>query len=101
MFRESMPDEQGMLFFPLSGSGFWMKDTLIPLTAAFISAEGVIVHLEDMQPQTTVVHTSPRPYYYGQEANQGWFARNGIGVGDRVSLPWPLDPPPAEPPLCS
>jgi len=100
MFRESLPEEQGMLFFFPRGGSFWMKNTLLPLTAAFIDASGVIVHLEDMEPQTTVVHASSKPFYYGLEVNQGWFQRHGLGLGDRVTFPWAIDPPPAIPPAC-
>ena len=102
MFRKDLPENSGMLFLFAGGSGgFWMKNTLIPLTVAFIDSGGAIVHLEDMEPQTLVVHNSPRPFYYGLEANQGWFQRKGIAVGDRVTFPWPLDPPPVTPPACN
>ncbi|HXG36695.1 MAG TPA: DUF192 domain-containing protein [Dehalococcoidia bacterium] len=101
MFRASLPEDRGMLFVLGEGArGFWMKDTRIPLTAAFIDRQGTVVHLEDMQPETTDIHNSPRPYYYGLEANQGWFQRNGIAVGDKVNLPWPYEPPPAVLPGC-
>ncbi|HKZ50392.1 MAG TPA: DUF192 domain-containing protein [Dehalococcoidia bacterium] len=98
MGRQSLPEDQGMLFtFPQGQQlGFWMKDTLIPLSAAFIDQDGTIVHIEDMEPLTLTIHNTSRPYRYGLEVNQGWFARHGIGVGDRVSSkgggPLPLAP---------
>lgn len=98
MDRESMPEDQGMLFLlGSSHSGFWMKDTLLPLSVAFISKEGVIQHIEDMQPQTLTVHNTPKPYLYGLEVNQGWFEERGLKEGDTVRFPWPYDSPPKSP----
>jgi uncharacterized membrane protein (UPF0127 family) len=70
-----------------TASGFWMKDTLIPLSIAFIDAGGKIVGIQDMQPLDETLHHSPSPYRYAVEANQGWFAERGIAVGDSVTLP--------------
>jgi len=101
MLRTSMGEDYGMLFFMAPGRfGFWMKDTLIPLTAIFINADGVIVHMEDMQPQTMDIHNTTVPYYYGLEVNQGWPDRHDIAVGDAVRFPWPSNPPPGAPPSC-
>ncbi len=98
MGRESMPEDEGMLFLLGSlRSGFWMKDTLIPLSAAFISSEGVIQHIEDMEPQTLDIHNTDKPYIYGLEVNKGWFERHGVEVGDSVRFPWPYDSPPKSP----
>lgn len=89
MNRESLAEDAGMLFIwpEDTGSGFWMKDTLIPLSVAFIDAEGVIVDIQDMQPLDETLHQSPAPYRYAVEANQGWFAGHGIEPGDTVTLP--------------
>lgn len=101
MLRTSMAEDRGMLFFMAPGRfGFWMKNTLIPLTAIFINADGVIVHMEDMQPQTMDIHNTTVPYYYGLEVNQGWPGRHDIAIGDTVRFPWPSNPPPGSPPSC-
>jgi uncharacterized membrane protein (UPF0127 family) len=89
MNRESLAEDAGMLFaWPEdTESGFWMKDTLIPLSIAFIDAAGVIVDIQDMQPQDETLHYSPAQYRYAVEANQGWFARYGIEARDTAVLP--------------
>jgi uncharacterized membrane protein (UPF0127 family) len=88
MSRESLPENQGMLFvFESEGEvGFWMKDTLIPLSIAFIEGEGKVIDIQDMEPQTETVHKPDEPYLYAVEANQGWFARNGIETRSQVRL---------------
>jgi len=95
MGRESLPEDAGMLFvWPEdSSSGFWMKDTLIPLSIAFIGAAGLIVDIQDMEPLDETLHHSPQPYRYAIEANQGWFAEHRITVGDSVLLPEGVSPP--------
>ena len=86
--RTEVPNDTGMLFTDLSrNSGFWMRDTLVDLSVAFIDRCGVIVHVEDMEANTTENHNSPVPYLFGLETPQGWFARNGIAPGDIVSIP--------------
>ena len=92
MHRRQMPEHEGMLFvFEEAGvQCFWMKDTLLPLTAAFIADDGRIVNLADMQPQTEDAHCSTRPVRYVLEMNQGWFARKGLASGSRLSGP-PFD----------
>jgi hypothetical protein len=86
--RESLDANAGMLFvIEQRGPGFWMKDTTIPLSVAFIAACGEIVAIADMQPLSLQIHTTERDYRFGLEVNQGWFARNGIAVGDRVQIP--------------
>jgi uncharacterized membrane protein (UPF0127 family) len=95
MHRLSMPENHGMLFvFQQDSNGpFWNRNTFIPLTLAWITAEGVIANLTDMEP----VHPEDRPqrntlyspgvtYRYVIEANQGWYARNNVAIGDRVRL---------------
>ena len=78
---------EGGLLGNKSKAGFYMKDTLIPLSIAFIDANGTIVDIQDMQPQTTDVHYSEKPYRYAVEANQGWYGEKGIVVGDKVEVP--------------
>lgn len=92
MHRRSMPEPEGMLFvFDVPGvQCFWMKDTLLPLTAAFVADDGKIVNLADMQPQTEDSHCSDQPVRYVLEMNQGWFARKGFKDGTHLSGP-PFD----------
>jgi hypothetical protein len=87
MYRKDMPQSEGMLFVfdtPVRQC-FWMKNTLLPLTAAFIADDGTIVNLEDMKPQTTESHCSLKPVRYVLEMNQGWFAKKGIKAGTKLS----------------
>ena len=86
MFRAEMPQHEGMLFvFPEPKQQcFWMKNTLIPLTAAFVADDGTVVNLEDMQPQTTQSHCSAKPVRFVLEVNQGWFAKKGLKAGMRL-----------------
>ncbi len=86
MYRQEMPQAEGMLFVfeQASVQCFWMKNTLLPLTAAFIADDGTIVNLADMQPRTTDSHCSKRPVRYVLEMNQGWFGRKGIKPGFRL-----------------
>lgn len=88
MFRESLEENQGMLFvYPEQRTlGFWMKNTLIPLDIAYIDREGRIVDIQQMEPQTTETHNSAAPAMYALEMNQGWFEANGIRVGDLVEF---------------
>jgi uncharacterized membrane protein (UPF0127 family) len=89
MNRSSLGADAGMLFaFPGdTQAGFWMKDTLVPLSIAFMKADGTIVHIEDMQPQTEALHHSTEPYRYAIEANQGWFASHNVVVGGKAEIP--------------
>lgn len=64
---------------------FWMKNTFLPLTAAFVADDGTIVNLVDMKPQTTDSHCSEKPVRFVLEMNQGWFAKKGLKAGSRVS----------------
>ncbi|WP_239027228.1 DUF192 domain-containing protein [Ramlibacter algicola] len=87
MYRKQMPQNEGMLFaFEEPGvQCFWMKNTLLPLTAAFVADDGEIVNLADMKPQTTDGHCSKRPVRYVLEMNQGWFAKRNIKAGFRLA----------------
>ena len=86
MFRREMPAHEGMLFVfeRKTEQCFWMKNTLLPLTAAFIDDDGSIVNLVDMSPMTTQTHCSLRPVRYVLEMNKGWFAKKKMGPGDRI-----------------
>ena len=87
MFRTEMPQHEGMLFVfeQPAKQCFWMKNTLLPLTAAFVADDGTIVNLVDMQPQTTDSHCSDKPVRFVLEMNQGWFAKKGIKASSRLS----------------
>lgn len=86
MFRKEMPEKEGMLFvFEQPGTQcFWMKNTLLPLTAAFVADDGRVVNLADMKPQTTDSHCSAEPVRYVLEMNQGWFAKRGLKAGTQL-----------------
>ena len=86
MFRTSMPDNHGMLFvFPQSSfHSMWMKNTLIPLSVAFIDDTGVILNIADMAPQTLDTHTAAGFARYALETNRGWFAKRGIKAGMKI-----------------
>jgi len=89
MFRKEMPQPEGMLFvFEEPGvQCFWMKNTILPLTAAFIADDGTIVNLADMKPQTTDSHCSSKPVRFVLEMNQGWFAKKGFKAGLKLTGP--------------
>lgn len=89
MYRKDMPQHEGMLFVfeQPSMQCFWMKNTLLPLTAAFVADDGTIVNLADMKPQTTDSHCSAQPVRYVLEMNQGWFAKKNIKAGFKLAGP--------------
>jgi hypothetical protein len=86
MFRSSMPENEGMLFdFGDSAVRcFWMKNTLIPLTAAFLDEKGRIINFADMQPFSEKSHCSKQPARYVLEMKQGWFKKRGIKAGQKM-----------------
>lgn len=87
MFRREMPQGEGMLFVfeQPSTQCFWMKNTLLPLTAAFVEDDGTIANLADMAPQTLDSHCSTKPVRYVLEMNVGWFAKKGIKAGSKLT----------------
>ena len=89
MHRKEMPAHEGMLFvFEQAGvQCFWMKNTLLPLTAAFLDDDGQIVNLADMKPQSLDSHCSTKPVRYVLEMNQGWFAKKNLKAGARLAGP--------------
>ena len=89
MFTEELPADEGMLFVFEREKilHFWMRNTLLPLSVAFIDKRGRIVEIERMEPlDEETVHTSRLPALYALEMNAGWFQNNGVKVGDRVEF---------------
>ena len=86
MFRKEMPEHEGMLFVfeAPSVQCFWMKNTLLPLSAAFLRDDGSIVNIVDMQPGSLDSHCSKEPVRYVLEMNQGWFAKRALGPGKKL-----------------
>ena len=87
MHREKLGRDEGMLFIfdePAYHS-MWMKNTLIPLSVAFIDAQGTILNILDMEPQTLDSHMSAGPSIYAIEVNKGWFAAKKVKAGDKVT----------------
>lgn len=87
MFRQTMPTNEGMLFVfeQPATQCFWMKNTFLPLSTAFLADDGTIVNIEDMKPQTLDSHCSAQPVRYVLEMNQGWFAKRGIKPGSKLT----------------
>lgn len=88
MYRRDLPLDAGMVFIwsDDTGDGFWMKNTYIPLSVAFVDSSGTIIGIQDMAPLTEDLHFSPHPYRYAIEANQGYFASRHISAGGRVEI---------------
>jgi uncharacterized protein len=86
MYRREMAQNEGMLFVfdGLERRCFWMKNTLLPLSIAFIADDGRVVSLADMQPQSEESHCSAEPVRFALEMNQGWFAKRGIKAGFKL-----------------
>jgi uncharacterized membrane protein (UPF0127 family) len=86
MYRREMPQHEGMLFvYDLPAvQCFYMKNTYLPLSIAFIADDGAIVNIRDMQPQTLDSHCSDKPVRYALEMHQGWFAKRGIKPGFKL-----------------
>ncbi|MEO8739862.1 MAG: DUF192 domain-containing protein [Casimicrobiaceae bacterium] len=86
MNRFSLRPDHGMLFVFVTPQpqAFWMKNTYVPLSIAFIGADGRILNIEDMAPRTEITHPSLGAALYALEMKKGWFAERGIGAGDRV-----------------
>ena len=92
MFRPHLGANQGMVFLfdEPAVQCMWMKNTLIPLSVAFIGEDGRVLNVENMQPQTEASHCAVRPARYALEMNQGWFARHGVAAGTKITgLPKP------------
>ena len=87
MFRKSLGKDDGMVFlFDEPGyHSMWMKNTLIPLSVAFLDKDGVILNILDMEPQTLDSHMAAGPAVYAVETNKGWFAAKKVKPGDKVT----------------
>jgi uncharacterized membrane protein (UPF0127 family) len=88
MFRTELDEDRGMLFIYEEEQtlSFWMRNTYIPLSIAYVAADGTIVNILDMEPFDETTHPSSGPAQYAIEANQGWFAQNGVDAGQKVDL---------------
>jgi len=86
MGRKHLAEDEGMLFIfeKEDYHSFWMKNTLLPLSIAFVDKEGRILRITDMKPLTLESHAPPKPVLYALEMKQGWFSANGIKVGDVI-----------------
>lgn len=87
MRREYLPPQRGMLFV-FDADAYhcmWMKNTLIPLSVAFLDEQGRIINVEEMQAQTEDNHCAARPARFALEMNAGWFRQHGIGAGFAIS----------------
>jgi len=91
MYRRELDRNAGMLFVyeEKEQLSFWMKNTFIPLSIAFIADDGRIEHITDMAPQTLAPHSSLKPVRYALEMNRGWFEGNNIKVGARAEFTLP------------
>ncbi|HEX3059992.1 MAG TPA: DUF192 domain-containing protein [Usitatibacter sp.] len=87
MYRKTLGKEDGMLFiFDEPGyHSIWMKNTLIPLSVAFVDKDGVILNIADMEPQTLDSHMAAGPAVYAIETNRGWYADKKVKAGDKVT----------------
>lgn len=86
MFRRDMATHEGMLFvfeYPDSQC-FWMRNTPLPLSIAFLADDGTVEQIADMQPQNDDMHCSSKPVRFALEMNQGWFAKRGVKPGTRI-----------------
>ena len=87
MHRREMAQHEGMLFVfeQPSVQCFWMKNTLLPLSIAFVADDGTVVNIHEMKPQTLDSHCSDKPVRYVLEMNQGWFAKRGVKTGFKLA----------------
>mgnify|MGYP001183028140 CR=1 FL=1 len=87
MYDKSMTDDEGMLFeYPSERNlSFWMKNTKIPLSIAFIDSQGIINTIRDMEPFSLSKIKSTKPAKWALEVNRGWFDKYGVKVGDKIN----------------
>jgi len=87
MYDEHMAPDEGMLFeYPSERHlSFWMKNTKIPLSIAFINSKGIIQEIRDMQPFGLDSIRSAKPAQWALEVNRGWFDKHGVKVGDKIN----------------
>jgi uncharacterized membrane protein (UPF0127 family) len=86
MHRKTMPEQQGMLFvFPVRAQHcMWMRNTLLPLSVAFLDEAGRIINVEEMAPQTETNHCAREPARYALEMNRNWFKQRGLSAGTQL-----------------
>jgi uncharacterized membrane protein (UPF0127 family) len=86
MYRQEMAQHRGMLFVFQDSAPhcFWMKNTLLPLSIAFLDEAGRIVSLAEMQPKSEDNHCAAKPARYALEMNAGWFSQRGLKAGDTI-----------------
>ncbi len=92
MYRTTMAPNAGMLFVfeQKAGHCFWMRNTELPLSIAFLADDGTIVNIEDMAPRTESNHCPKAAIRYALEMNKGWFTQKGIKAGAKIGgLPQP------------
>jgi uncharacterized protein len=89
MFRRDLPEGRGMIFVYSSDQvlGYWMKNTYLPLSIAYLCADGVIQEIFHMQPMSVETVFSSEPARFALEVPQGWFEKNGLKPGDRFDFP--------------
>ena len=87
MFRKSMPVNNGMLFVfdQTAQHCMWMRNTLIPLSVAFLDGQGSIINVEEMLPKTENNHCATKPAKFALEMNAGWFKSRGLGAGTPIA----------------
>jgi uncharacterized membrane protein (UPF0127 family) len=87
MFRESLEPNQGMVFVfdEPAAHCMWMRNTLVPLSVAFIGANGEITNIADMKPKDDTTHCARQPVTHALEMERGWFAARGLKPGSRIS----------------
>jgi uncharacterized membrane protein (UPF0127 family) len=99
MYRRDLPQDEGMLFMcdEREVQNFWMKDTSLPLSIAFLEEDGTILRIADLEPHDLEAESSGHPVRFVLEVNQGWFAERGIVPGMRLAGPLFLEQvPPGE-----
>jgi uncharacterized membrane protein (UPF0127 family) len=86
MFRDQMKSNEGMIFLfgQPAGICMWMKNTLIPLSVAFLDTTGTIINIEEMKEKTLDSHCATKPAAYALEMNAGWFKQHGIKPGMKI-----------------
>jgi uncharacterized membrane protein (UPF0127 family) len=89
MYRRDLPENEGMLFMcdECAVQKFWMKDTPLPLSIAFVDDDGTILKIADLEPHDLDGESSGHPVRFVLEVNQGWFAQRGIAAGARITGP--------------
>jgi len=89
MHRQELPDDEGMLFMcdDSAVQRFWMKDTPLPLSIAFLEDDGTILKIADLEPHDLESESSGHPVRFVLEVNQGWFRERGIAAGTRFAGP--------------